>query len=229
MQSCWVAMALRIPGPAWFWTSLELLSMIVLLHSQGLTPRQVCPEMGRRLRSRLRAPQLVSGLLAAWTAGSASLLAFGVGSGLMCLSSIWGARSVLMVARELACFLLAPGLIEEIVFRVLLLPLKQQDPPSDPLLILQQERQLAKGEGLCRWPRPWSRQEAATLAIFLLYHLDACHVGPMRPIFTDVRFLAMAGMLGAACTDAVHLSGSVWPGVLMHGTWVWSWLAFARC
>uniref|UniRef100_A0A7S1L234 CAAX prenyl protease 2/Lysostaphin resistance protein A-like domain-containing protein n=1 Tax=Alexandrium catenella TaxID=2925 RepID=A0A7S1L234_ALECA len=224
-------MALRIPGPPWFWTIWEVLSILGLLHSQGLllSPQRLCSEMASRLRNRLGAPTCkVRVLLPTWAIGTASLFTLGVASGLMCLSSILAVRSMLKPALELVLVLVAPGLVEELIFRVLLLPAAQQGGLGD-LLVVQPNPPPAPAGVPCRWPHRWSRQEAAALAIFLLYHLDVMHAGPMRVVFTDLRFLAMAAVLGWACTEAVHLSGSVWPGALMHGTWVWSWIAFAKC
>mmetsp|Transcript_112446 Transcript_112446/g.351631 ORF Transcript_112446/g.351631 Transcript_112446/m.351631 type:complete len:138 (-) Transcript_112446:63-476(-) len=136
-----------------------------------------------------------------------------------------------------------PGLAEEVLFRGLLLPLRPCPPRPSPLgsqfLEAQRQQRLEPprdgpsqrppGAGDVR-PLRWTSQEAAGLAIFILYHLDLVHSGAdMRPTFTDVRFLALAAVLGAACTEVARVTGSIWPSVAMHGTWVWLWLAFGRC
>eukprot|EP00928_Gymnodinium_smaydae_P029199 TRINITY_DN2205_c0_g3_i1.p1 TRINITY_DN2205_c0_g3~~TRINITY_DN2205_c0_g3_i1.p1 ORF type:complete len:340 (-),score=66.66 TRINITY_DN2205_c0_g3_i1:76-1056(-) len=74
--------------------------------------------------------------------------------------------------------------------------------------------------------RPW--QVWGQLPIFIVYHLDLIHSNP-RHTFADLRFLALALILGVACTEALLRSGSLWPPVLCHGSWVFLWLSFGRC
>jgi len=51
-----------------------------------------------------------------------------------------------------------------------------------------------------------------------------------RYVFVDGRFLAMAAVLGVACTDAAVTTKTVWVPALFHGVWVWAWLAcMGRC
>eukprot|EP00928_Gymnodinium_smaydae_P055124 TRINITY_DN38734_c0_g1_i1.p1 TRINITY_DN38734_c0_g1~~TRINITY_DN38734_c0_g1_i1.p1 ORF type:complete len:305 (+),score=47.95 TRINITY_DN38734_c0_g1_i1:81-995(+) len=71
--------------------------------------------------------------------------------------------------------------------------------------------------------RPPLLEQVAALGIFLVYHLDAIH---NNAVFADPRFLALAAILGLACQEAMLRSGSVWPGVFLHGFWVWTWLTF---
>lgn len=62
----------------------------------------------------------------------------------------------------------------------------------------------------------------AANAIFIVYHLNLLH---MKDVFRDGRFLALAGVLGVACTALYYGCGcSVWPPALLHGVLVWGWL-----
>ncbi len=48
-----------------------------------------------------------------------------------------------------------------------------------------------------------------------------------QPVFLAPGFLAIAGLLGLACTISVHRSGSVWPAVAIHWVVVVVWKAGA--
>jgi predicted Abi (CAAX) family protease len=100
--------------------------------------------------------------------------------------------------------LIRPSLIEEFFFRVLMLPHPAQERPFWTTII-------------------WV---VISLATFVLWH-------PMngmifrtsaRSLFTNPTFLAMAGLLGGACTAAYLISGSIWPPVLIHWILVTVWI-----
>lgn len=97
-----------------------------------------------------------------------------------------------------------PGLVEEVLFRGLLLP--------HP-----------------RWVRPWTRRApwwVASLAIYLAAHpLVAWWLRPeARGVFDRPAFLIEAAALGVAATVAFERSGSLWPAIVLHGAVVAAWL-----
>ena len=97
-----------------------------------------------------------------------------------------------------------PALVEELLFRVALLP----QPDSGTSL----------ATGLA-----WG---ALSTGLFVLYHPLAarCWYPPGRGLFRDGRFLMQCALLGAACVLAYGATGSVWPPVLLHGLAVTLWL-----
>lgn len=99
--------------------------------------------------------------------------------------------------------LLIPCLLEETLFRVLLLPHRNE--PVSPSSV---------------WT--WS---ALALVLFVAAHpLNAWLLRPAaRPVFYAPSFLLLAALLGAACTVAYLRSGSVWPPLLMHWAAVVLW------
>mmetsp|Transcript_55329 Transcript_55329/g.160597 ORF Transcript_55329/g.160597 Transcript_55329/m.160597 type:complete len:288 (+) Transcript_55329:42-905(+) len=100
----------------------------------------------------------------------------------------------------LPVMLLVPGLLEELWFRVALLP--------------------ATGEGTSEQMVLWSAFWA--LAIFIAYHLNLIHA---RAVFRDGRLLVLAALLGVACTGIFYGCGcSVWPPAVLHGAAVWFWI-----
>lgn len=96
----------------------------------------------------------------------------------------------------------SPALIEDLVFRGLLLPQDHRGIPRRRLLALC-------GASLCLFV-------ASHVANGLLFH----RVG----VFTNGWFLLEAAMLGAMCIAAYLESGSVWPGVLAHWLTVTIWI-----
>lgn len=76
--------------------------------------------------------------------------------------------------------------------------------------------------------RPPLAEQVAALAVFVLYHLDIMHACTpnLEFVFDDVRFLALAAILGLSCQEAFIRTGSVWPSVFLHWLWVWCWLTF---
>lgn len=112
---------------------------------------------------------------------------------------------ILAVLIALRSFL-TPALLEETLFRVLLLPHPQE--LASPLSVW-----IWGGMGLI---------------IFILYHplqaLTTYSTG--RPIFMDSVFLLLAGLLGGACTVVYEFTGSVWLPTCLHWLVVVVWLLF---
>lgn len=105
-----------------------------------------------------------------------------------------------------AVAVLVPCLAEELVFRVTLLP----HPSENPKLAAQ------LGAG------------AMSTGLFILWHpVNAALLLPGAwPVFTDWRFLLLAGLLGVCCAAVYLRSGSVWPGVTLHWLVVMFWKAW---
>jgi predicted Abi (CAAX) family protease len=68
---------------------------------------------------------------------------------------------------------------------------------------------------------------ALSLALFVAWHPAQLALGLpwARPVFADPAFLALAGLLGLACTVSRMRSGSLWPAVAMHWIAVVAWKA----
>jgi predicted Abi (CAAX) family protease len=66
---------------------------------------------------------------------------------------------------------------------------------------------------------------AASVVLFIAWHpLNAALFLPAaRPLFGDLRFLALAGLLGLCCSVVYLRTGSVWPGVVLHWLVVFAW------
>ncbi|PSB52815.1 CPBP family intramembrane metalloprotease domain-containing protein [Chamaesiphon polymorphus CCALA 037] len=99
-----------------------------------------------------------------------------------------------------------PALIEEILFRLLLIP-HPIETVSTPNMYI------------------WS---LISLILFIAYHpfnaLTFYKLG--NPTFMDWRFLTLAGLLGIVCTIAYLSTGSIWIPVIIHWLVVGSWLEF---
>jgi predicted Abi (CAAX) family protease len=112
--------------------------------------------------------------------------------------SIW--REALLLGQ----LFFLPALIEEIIFRVILLP--------HPI-------ETAASMNISHWVM-------ISLGSFILYHplnaLTFYRAG--KPTFFDWRFLTLAGLLGGFCTIAYLATGSIWPAILMHWIVVVGWL-----
>lgn len=100
--------------------------------------------------------------------------------------------------------LLSPGIAEEILFRVLILPHPEEN-----------------ASGLVLWL--WG---CASLALFVVYHpLNAVTFYPVgRSTFMNPVFLILVAMLGVACSIVYLQSGSIWPAVAIHWLTVTVWL-----
>ncbi|MGG6240730.1 CPBP family glutamic-type intramembrane protease [Nodosilinea sp. AN01ver1] len=99
---------------------------------------------------------------------------------------------------------IAPALVEETIFRVMLLP------------------HPAEGVAAGRWLL-WS---IVSLALFVLYHvvLDKTLYRKAGAGLSDPRFLLLAGWLVLVLTGAYRLTGSLWLVVLMHWIVVLVWV-----
>lgn len=129
-------------------------------------------------------------------------LGLGVASGFLSLPWQWPPLAEALP--RLARLLLMPALVEELLFRVLLIPHPIEDFPWQPLL-------------------GWN---ALSLGLFVLYHPVAARLWypQARDLFDDPRFLLQATLLGVACSLAYGYTGSLWPPVLIHWLAVVIWL-----
>lgn len=75
-------------------------------------------------------------------------------------------------------------------------------------------------------PRAWIAA-AVGLAAFVAWHplQIVLRLPWAQPDFADPRFLALAALLGAACTASRMRSGSLWPPVAIHWAAAVSWKA----
>ncbi|MGK7938975.1 MAG: CPBP family glutamic-type intramembrane protease [Crocosphaera sp.] len=98
-----------------------------------------------------------------------------------------------------------PAFIEELIFRVILLP--------HPL------KNMDHFQGLF-----WI---VLSLVLFIVYHpLNAVLFYPQgKRLFSNPIFLFFAGLLGIACTISYEITASLWPPVVIHWlivvTWLW--------
>jgi predicted Abi (CAAX) family protease len=113
-------------------------------------------------------------------------------------------RSLTTIARITVTSLVAPALLEEIVFRGWLLPA-----PVDNLLF---------GTYIL-----WA---ILSLFLFVVYHpLNALTFFPQgRETFFDPIFLCLAAGLGIICTITYYQTGSLWLPVIIHWLTVVIWL-----
>lgn len=133
---------------------------------------------------------------------SAIALPIGLATGFLQLnpwSASWLDRVLLMLRA-----LITPALIEEFVFRVLLIPHPQ--------------------EGVTG--QSWTVWAVLSLFLFIIYHpLNAkTFFRDGFPTFFDPVFLALAGLLGLACTMAYAITGSLWAIAFIHWIVVVIWL-----
>ncbi len=101
---------------------------------------------------------------------------------------------------------LLPALVEEVLFRLLLIPHPIETPTATDLLF-------------------WS---LVSLCLFIIYHpLNALTFYPAgKPTFMDWRFLTLAGCLGICCLSVYLFTGSIWSAVVIHWLAVVIWLNF---
>lgn len=114
------------------------------------------------------------------------------------------------IGTTIAIALVFPAIVEEILFRVILLP--------HPL-------EFSRGEiGLVSLTL-WS---TICLGVFILAHpLNALIFFPSRkPTFCNPIFLLLAGLLGLICTVSYLQSGSFWLPMLLHWILVVVWLLY---
>ena len=139
------------------------------------------------------------GVLAAY---GALALGLGFSSGFLTLPWSWPPLGESLP--RVAGLLLLPSLVEELLFRVLLIPHPIEGFPGPPLLA-------------------WM---ALSLGLFVLYHPVAARLWypRARGLFDDPRFLVQATLLGLACSLVYVGTGSVWPPLLIHWLAVVIWL-----
>lgn len=129
---------------------------------------------------------------------SALYLCVGFSTGLLRFAP----RPMEEVALVAATALVAPALFEELVFRALLIPSRQDAP-----------RALG-----------WI---AASTVLFTVWHLvETLYLPNATSIFTRPDFLALAAALGLTCAILRRRSGSLWTAVAVHWLIVVGWLGF---
>jgi predicted Abi (CAAX) family protease len=140
--------------------------------------------------------------LAVLTVYGVLALALGFASGFLTLPWSWPSLGPLLP--RLAGLFLLPSLLEELLFRALLIPHPVEGFPWRPELA-------------------WI---ALSLGLFVLYHPLAARLWypQARRLFDDPRFLVQATLLGLACSLAYAGTGSLWPPVLIHWLAVVIWL-----
>ena len=100
--------------------------------------------------------------------------------------------------------LVHPAFVEELVFRVVLLPQNTASMRRRRVLVIA----------------------AAALALYVALHpLNAILFRPQAvALFESPAYLSLAALLGAACTAAYFISRSIWPPVVIHWLTVMAWL-----
>lgn len=109
-----------------------------------------------------------------------------------------------------------PAVMEEVIFRVLLLP----TPPNSPIHLTEiSSMEFGIYSQFCGW-------SLISLVLFILAHpLNAIVFFPQRKsTFFDPTFLGLAGFLGVICTIAYLGTGSLWLPVGLHWIMVVIWL-----
>ena len=116
----------------------------------------------------------------------------------------WPHAGTAELATGVALVFIHPALVEELVFRGLLLP-------RDP-------RSMRRG--------PLAALTLVALAVYVASHpLNALLVRPSAAhVFGSPAYLTMAALLGAACTASYWFSRSLWPSILIHWLTVAAWL-----
>ena len=116
----------------------------------------------------------------------------------------WRFRPVAPLLGQAGWLFLMPALVEELVFRVALLPHPLEGPGPAASL-------------------GWG---ALSVGLFVLYHpLAGISWYPQaRQVFHDRRFLLQCTLLGVACVLTYNLTGSLWAPVLIHWLAVTLWL-----
>lgn len=129
-------------------------------------------------------------------------LPIGVLSGLLQVDPVSAAPAALLA--EAAVLFVHPAFVEELLFRVVLLPRRSGT-----------------------WSVPQrAGVSAAALAVFVAAHpVNGLLFMPgALALFANPWYLALAALLGAACTVTYLSSRSVWPGVVMHWVSVVIWM-----
>ena len=164
----------------------------------------LAPLLRRLLDALFQSPTTGAwGLSLALLAGYGALvIPMGLRSGLLGWQRSTGGPLALL-AHSLR-LLAMPALVEELIFRVALLPQALEGPSATELL-------------------GWS---SLALGLFVAYHPLAGRLWYRqgRRLFDDPRFLIACTLLGVACSGAYLASGSLWPPLLIHWLVVVTWL-----
>jgi predicted Abi (CAAX) family protease len=131
-------------------------------------------------------------------------LPFGVLTGLLRPSTPHTTAAQLLGAALMV--LVHPALVEEFIFRVLLLPRDLKAVPP--------------GRALAMAAFALATYVASHPISAMLFRPQALHV------FSSPAYLTLAALLGATCTAAYWISRSIWPPVLIHWLSVVLWLWF---
>ena len=131
-------------------------------------------------------------------------LALGLGFSSGFLSGPWRWPPLRRLLPRAAGLLLLPSLVEELVFRVALLPHPLEGQSRVSLLA-------------------WI---ALSVGLFVAYHPLAARLWYRRArgVFNDPRFLVQCTLLGLACALVYVATGSLWSAVLIHWLAVLVWL-----
>ena len=115
----------------------------------------------------------------------------------------WKPQRVKTIVRIAIASLIAPAILEELFFRVVLLPY-----PGDVSF------------------QSYLLRSALSLLLFIIYHpLNALTFFPQgKQVFFDYTFLTLAASLGIVCTITYWQTGSIWLPVLIHWITVVVWL-----
>ena len=131
-------------------------------------------------------------------------LPVGLLTGLLHVSVPHVAPAVVLSTSAIA--LVHPAFVEELIFRVLLLPREPRSMRRGRLIVVA----------------------GIALALYVASHpLNAILFRPqLRSLFESPAYLSLAALLGATCTAAYWISRSIWPPVLIHWLTVviWIWL-----
>lgn len=99
--------------------------------------------------------------------------------------------------------LLAPAIVEEVLFRVLPNPHPRESARSAVRILAA----------------------AGSLAAYVLVHPLAALLSPaLRPVFLDPTFILLVALLGSICLISYVRSGSLWPPLVLHWLIVVGWL-----
>jgi predicted Abi (CAAX) family protease len=134
------------------------------------------------------------------------ICAFPIGMATGLLHPGWpsAAAQTIVVASLIA--LVHPAFVEELIFRVVLLPRRPSAMPRTKLIAIA----------------------VVALALYVVSHpLNALLARPAaRVVFESPGYLALVTLLGLACTAAYWISRSIWPAVAIHWLTVviWLWL-----
>merc|ERR1719373_637289 len=61
------------------------------------------------------------------------------------------------------------------------------------------------------------------LLIFVTSRLDMFH---KASVFRNIRVVTLTALLGLLLQEAYLQTRSLWPGIIMHWLWAWSWVTF---